>query len=184
MKSTGVVRRIDELGRIVLPKEIRRNLGIRDGENLEIFVMDDQIILKKFSKMKDFRDIIKNICNLVINVYDVKLIVTDRDKVIFTNVVDLVNDSTLGSPLLNFIQNRESVNKNELQSYNFNGVGKKGYYFIQPIITSVDCLGLVMVYSDNPIDEIYTNLLKLIVSIIVSKIDIAWKFSLIMLDYI
>ena len=38
MKSTGVVRRIDELGRIVIPKEIRRNLGIRDGENIEIFI--------------------------------------------------------------------------------------------------------------------------------------------------
>lgn len=173
MKSTGVIRRIDELGRIVLPKEIRRNLGIRDGENLEIFVMDDQIVLKKFSKIKDFRDIIESICNLVINVYDIKIIVTDRDKIIFTNVVDLVNGATIGNSLINFIQNRENVSKKELQSYNFNGVGKKGYYFIQSIITSTDCLGLIMIYNENPIDEVYVNLLKLMVSIIVSKIDIA-----------
>lgn len=46
LKSTGVVRRIDDLGRIVIPKEIRRNLGIRDGENVEIFTESDSIILK------------------------------------------------------------------------------------------------------------------------------------------
>ena len=43
MKDTGVIRKIDELGRIVIPKEIRRSLGIRDGENLEIFVSSDGI---------------------------------------------------------------------------------------------------------------------------------------------
>ena len=47
MKSTGVIRRIDELGRIVIPKEIRRTLGIRDGENVEIYTENDSIILKK-----------------------------------------------------------------------------------------------------------------------------------------
>ena len=50
LKSTGVVRRIDDLGRIVIPKEIRRNLKIRDGELMEIFVDMDSIILKKYSK--------------------------------------------------------------------------------------------------------------------------------------
>ena len=49
MRATGVVRRIDDLGRIVIPKEIRRNLRIRDGESLEIFVDGSNIVLKKFS---------------------------------------------------------------------------------------------------------------------------------------
>ena len=49
MKPTGVTRRIDELGRIVIPKEIRRNLGIRNGENLEIFIEGDSILLRKHS---------------------------------------------------------------------------------------------------------------------------------------
>ena len=47
MISTGVVRKIDDLGRIVIPKEIRKTLGIRDGENLEITVEDDKIKLNK-----------------------------------------------------------------------------------------------------------------------------------------
>ena len=49
MKATGVVRRIDDLGRIVIPKEIRRNFKINEGDSLEIFVDDGDIILKKYS---------------------------------------------------------------------------------------------------------------------------------------
>ena len=48
MKSTGVVRRIDDLGRIVIPKEIRRNLRIKEGDNLEVFIEGEDIILKKY----------------------------------------------------------------------------------------------------------------------------------------
>lgn len=47
MKTTGIVRRIDELGRIVIPKEMRKNLRIKTGDNLEIMVNDDTIVLKK-----------------------------------------------------------------------------------------------------------------------------------------
>ena len=48
MKSTGMVRKIDELGRIVLPIEIRKNMGIANRDAIEIFVDDDKIILKKY----------------------------------------------------------------------------------------------------------------------------------------
>ena len=49
MKETGIVRRIDDLGRVVIPKEIRHNMKISEGEPLEIFVEDDSIIFKKYS---------------------------------------------------------------------------------------------------------------------------------------
>lgn len=48
MKATGIVRRIDDLGRVVIPKEIRRTLGIEEGDPLEIFVNGEQVILKKY----------------------------------------------------------------------------------------------------------------------------------------
>ena len=47
MKATGIIRRIDDLGRVVIPKEIRKNLRIKEGDNLEIFVEKEEIILKK-----------------------------------------------------------------------------------------------------------------------------------------
>ena len=55
MKEIGVVRKIDELGRVVIPKEMRRSLGIRDGESLEIFVDNQSICLKKTSLLLSFR---------------------------------------------------------------------------------------------------------------------------------
>lgn len=48
MKSTGIVRNVDELGRIVIPKEIRDVLGFREKQDVEIFVNDDEIVLKKY----------------------------------------------------------------------------------------------------------------------------------------
>ncbi len=48
MKSTGIVRKVDELGRVVLPIELRRGLDIQEKDSLEIFVDDDKIILKKY----------------------------------------------------------------------------------------------------------------------------------------
>ena len=47
MKATGIIRRIDDLGRIVIPKEIRKNLRIKEGDNLEIFVQNEEIFLRK-----------------------------------------------------------------------------------------------------------------------------------------
>ena len=58
LKATGVTRKIDELGRIVIPKEIRRNLSIRDGENLEIFIDNEAICLKKHYQMHNFTEIL------------------------------------------------------------------------------------------------------------------------------
>ena len=56
MKATGIVRRIDDLGRVVVPKEIRRTLRIREGDPLEIFTdREGEIILKKYSPIGDFK---------------------------------------------------------------------------------------------------------------------------------
>ena len=54
MKATGVVRRIDDLGRVVIPKEIRRTMRIREGDSLEIFVnQSGEVVLKKYSPIAD-----------------------------------------------------------------------------------------------------------------------------------
>ena len=63
MKSTGIVRKVDELGRIVLPIELRRTLDIAERDSLEIFVSEDTIILKKFQPTCVFCDSSKNIIN-------------------------------------------------------------------------------------------------------------------------
>ena len=59
MKATGVVRRIDDLGRIVVPKELRRTMRIKEGESLEIFTEGtDRIVLKKYSPVQNANDFV------------------------------------------------------------------------------------------------------------------------------
>ncbi|AKC63200.1 SpoVT/AbrB family regulatory protein [Clostridium sporogenes] len=72
MKSTGIVRKVDELGRIVIPKELRRTLNIEEGDGLEIYTEGEQIILKKYAPACIFcgeaKEVInfkgKNICKI------------------------------------------------------------------------------------------------------------------------
>ena len=66
MKATGIIRRIDDLGRIVIPKEIRKKLKINEGENIEIYIDDlEHIILKKYSNLKNVKDIAQKITDSI-----------------------------------------------------------------------------------------------------------------------
>ena len=63
MKSTGIVRKVDELGRIVLPIEMRRTLNIEEKDSLEIYVEDDNVILRKYQATCIFCESTKNLIN-------------------------------------------------------------------------------------------------------------------------
>ena len=82
LKSTGVLRRVDELGRIVIPKEIRKNLKIKNGESLEIFIDSDSVVLKKFSYMSDLNDIAQKCSDSFYDIIKKDIFITDTDNVI------------------------------------------------------------------------------------------------------
>lgn len=83
MKATGIVRRIDELGRIVIPKEIRRTHKIREGTPLEIFSGESgELILKKYSPVLELEDIAKDCVKSVFDVLELETFVCDKDSII------------------------------------------------------------------------------------------------------
>lgn len=83
MKATGIVRRIDDLGRVVIPKEIRRTLRIREGDPLEIYTeRDGEVIFKKYSPMGDLSQQAAQICEAVFKNTGWMAAVSDRDSVI------------------------------------------------------------------------------------------------------
>ncbi len=83
MKATGIVRRIDDLGRVVIPKEIRRTLRIRDGDPLEIFTeKDGEVIFKKYSPMGELSDFAGHMCDTLSKSTGLPVVITDRDSVI------------------------------------------------------------------------------------------------------
>ena len=83
MKATGIVRRIDDLGRVVIPKEIRRTLRIRDGDPLEIYTeKDGEVIFKKYSPMGELGDYAASMCETLGRAAGVPVAISDRDAVI------------------------------------------------------------------------------------------------------
>ena len=83
MKATGIVRRIDDLGRVVIPKEIRRTMRIREGDPLEIFTdKDGELIFKKYSPIGELSDFAAQICDSLRKSTDGIAAVCDRDSVI------------------------------------------------------------------------------------------------------
>ena len=83
MKSTGVVRRIDDLGRIVIPKEIRRNLRIREGDSLEIYSEGSEgITLKKYSQVENIEGFINQYVDAIYSSSKKEIVVTDKEKII------------------------------------------------------------------------------------------------------
>ena len=83
MKATGIVRRVDDLGRIVIPKEIRRTLRIREGDPLEIYTeKDGGVIFRKYSPMGDLQDFASHICEAIGAATGRIAAVSDRDAII------------------------------------------------------------------------------------------------------
>ncbi len=83
MKATGIVRRIDDLGRVVIPKEIRRTLKIREGDPLEIFVdREGEVILKKYSPIGELGDFAKEYADSLHEALGHISLIADRDAII------------------------------------------------------------------------------------------------------
>ncbi len=150
MKTTGVVRRIDELGRIVIPKEIRRTLRIRDGETLEIFVDKEIIGLKKYSPMEDMEDVARKFVDVVQPILQNNLFVTDRDNIIAYAGGD--KKRYLGASISKYLEEIMESRKKVLDNSNNNieiitGVEENLYLVANPIIVNGDAIGLVVVFS-------------------------------------
>lgn len=168
MKQTGVTRKIDELGRIVIPKEIRKNLGIRDGESLEIYTSDDSIILKKYYEVKKLEDVCDKLCEMIKNIYDVNILITDREKVVSSSISNY-KDKFLDEDFIELIDERELLISDKLLTKKIGNDEVIGYYTVVPIVASSDSLGLVII-----VDEVktYERLAKLVAKIVVDKVDI------------
>lgn len=169
MTKSGITRRIDELGRIVVPKEIRFNLGIRDGEPLEIYTNDNAIIIKKYSQVENIKDISLKLCNIINDICNVGVLISDREKIISSSkeLKDTINYK-LDDKLKKFIDNRETY----ISIKEENILNISGYFTIVPIITSTDCSGLVIIATKDKHEE-YLKYSKIIQKLIVEKLDIS-----------
>ena len=82
MRDTGIVRRIDELGRVVIPKEIRKTLRIKEGDPLEIYTDKEQLVFTKYSPIQSIETFAKSVCEGVYEVTETPCYITDTNTVL------------------------------------------------------------------------------------------------------
>lgn len=157
MKATGIVRRIDDLGRVVIPKEIRRTLRLREGTPLEIFTdREGEIILKKYSPMVELTAFATQYADAMAQSTGHTVCITDRDQVIAVSggsKKDLLS-KTVSKQLEHVISERMTIMavKEEkafisLTSEEMEGVTAE---VIAPILCEGDAIGSVAILSREP----------------------------------
>ena len=112
MKATGIIRKIDDLGRVVIPKEIRRTLRIREGDPLEIYTdREGEVILKKYSMMEDMGILAQQYADALAQTTGHQVAVTDREHIIAASsgTKKLLLDKAVSRDLERMIDRRESV---------------------------------------------------------------------------
>mgnify|MGYP002542363455 CR=1 FL=1 len=155
MKATGIVRRIDDLGRVVIPKEIRRTMRIREGDPLEIYTTKDgEVIFKKYSLLGGLEDFAAQFCDTLSHSTEFTAAVTDRDAIIA--VAGVGKRELLGKGITAQL---EQVMENR-RIYQYDGQGPQipvsdssdrlMAIVAAPILSEGDLLGLVLFISDSP----------------------------------
>ncbi|GAB2718954.1 stage V sporulation protein T [Paenibacillus thermoaerophilus] len=152
MKATGIVRRIDDLGRVVIPKEIRRTLRIREGDPLEIFVdRDGEVILKKYSPIGELGDFAKEYAESLFESTGHITMITDRDSIIAVAGGSKKEylDKSVGSLVETAMENRRSILETNPGSYDISKESTEqiSSYVIAPIVASGDPIGAVLLVS-------------------------------------
>lgn len=157
MKATGVVRRIDELGRIVIPKEIRKNLRIKEGENLEIFIDEkDNIVLKKYSAINNLGDFSQNFIDSINSYLKHNIIITDNDNIIAVSgkYKKKYINKAISPNLEEMILKREKILEKHNKKINIiNDEELEVTYTVSTIIANGDAVGLVIIFDDEGVVE-------------------------------
>lgn len=154
MKATGIVRRIDELGRIVVPKEIRKNLRLKEGENLEIFVdTDNNLILKKHAIMNKIEDFAQTLTDSIYSILKHNIIITNTDTIIALtgNLKKNYLNKPISEKLENILIRREKILETHNKKINITNDDIEGTYALVPIIYNGDVAGSIIIFDDNDI---------------------------------
>ena len=155
MKATGIVRRIDDLGRVVIPKEIRRTMRIREGDPLEIYTdHEGEVIFKKYSPIGELAAFATQYAETLYKTGELSVVITDRDSVIAAS----------GVPKKEFLDKRltpsleKKIEERKLYAYTDRDAAtsvtaESGGYSVRcmmPILAEGDIIGAVCSLGDKP----------------------------------
>lgn len=177
MKATGIVRRIDDLGRVVIPKEIRRTLRIREGDPLEIFVdRDGEVILKKYSPISELGDFAKEYADALYDSLNQPVLICDRDTFIAVSGISKKEylNKNISEMLERVMEERKSIFFTEEEEVEFaQGVKERvNSYTVGPIIANGDPIGAVVIFSkDSALTEVEQKAVETAVSFLAKQME-------------
>lgn len=166
---SGIVRKIDDLGRIVIPKELRKSLNIKNSDDLEITITDDKIILEKYYRLKNLKNTLNKYFKMLDKFLDSDFIISDKENILLTSkeYSDL-KDTKLSNKIIELLDYRKPVLENSFTSLKLTSDIElnKNYYFY-PIIIDTDILGSIILFNNKKIEskdilvvDIFSYLLK------------------------
>lgn len=171
MKATGIVRRIDDLGRVVVPKEIRRTLRIREGDPLEIFTdRQGEIILKKYSPIGELSQFAGQYAESLAQTTGNLICITDRDHVVASAGIGRkeFDGKPISKQLENLIENRENVTASQGDAsfikITLDDSGEYSFQAIATIICQGDAIGSVIIYGKDEKQKVGDTENKLVIT--------------------
>ena len=145
-KSTGIIRRIDDLGRIVIPKEIRRSLRLREGDPMEIFTQDGGVLFKKYSALGEISNFAQNFVDSLFETTGYIALICDRDYVI--SLAGISKKEFLNKPVWNLAQ---LAMDERVTKIGYNAIVKEEFEYQSQVVTPIfhegDVIGLVGLIS-------------------------------------
>lgn len=165
MKTTGMVRRVDSLGRIVIPKEIRKVLKIKENEQVEINVSGDEIILNRYSELDEYDTSLMNLIDVIHEVYGINVLLTNLNSFVLASTAykDLIGKEI--SPYLSSILDaRKEVYEHIPVSLSLNSLeaSQEVSYVMKTVIKNGDTVGLLLLLSDTNLENNDLKLFELI----------------------
>ncbi len=148
MKATGIVRRIDDLGRVVIPKEIRRTMRIREGDPLEIYTdREGEVIFKKYSPIGELSNFASQYADTLHKTGQIAVVICDRDAVIASAGVPRKEyaDKKLSDELESVIEKRNFYHCND-GGEKFRAIDDDVEHYVRcamPIVADGDIIGAV-----------------------------------------
>lgn len=177
MKATGIVRRIDDLGRVVIPKEIRRTLRIREGDPLEIFIdREGEVILKKYSPINELGTFAEEYAEALFDSLHIPIFISDRDEIIAIageSKKEYLNKN-IGSDIEQVIENRVQHVENRVKPFEIvQGKEEELAYICSPIVANGDPIGSVVMFTteDDRLTDVEQKVVETAASFLAKQME-------------
>ena len=169
MKATGMVRRIDELGRIVIPKEIRKQLMMKEGESISFSLEEDKIVLTKFSMLNKLSPVIDSLLDGLYQKYRNTFLVSDLERILMCSSNGLSEYQRKELPKdLSFSLSQLRECTEELMEF----VSKERKVTVIPLTQGSQCVGsFIMISEQTPYYMIDESLLEFVKEVMEQEID-------------